>query len=343
MADLAIVIPAYKEMFLNKTLLSIANQTCKDFTLYIGNDSSPSDLKLLVSQYQDRINIVYKQFDENLGGKDLVAQWERCIDLVGNENWIWLFSDDDMMDPECVVNFYNTLNRYPDFDLFHFNVVHINEAKNIFTELPEYPEVLTSEEFLERSLNGSYSFVVEYIFRKSHFYDLGRFQHFDLAWFSDIATWIKLGKKTGIRSIEDSKVYFRTSLFNITPNNWDKDILKRKFYAHIEYINWIYSQLEQNKINLKSNKLRNQLEKWFFNTLKTKIEYISFELLTDIISQFYDKSTQRSQTNWKIGFYYVIKIFSFIKELLKKVLFWNYFKLLRSKFTGFLSSTPGIA
>ena len=41
MAELAIVIPAYKIMYFDQALSSIANQTCKDFTLYIGDDSSP--------------------------------------------------------------------------------------------------------------------------------------------------------------------------------------------------------------------------------------------------------------------------------------------------------------
>lgn len=86
MSELAIVIPAYKDMYFDKTLLSIANQTCKEFTVYIGNDASPHDLKSIVNLYKDQIDIVYKNFDENIGGKDLVAQWERCIDLVGDEN-----------------------------------------------------------------------------------------------------------------------------------------------------------------------------------------------------------------------------------------------------------------
>jgi glycosyltransferase involved in cell wall biosynthesis len=102
MSKLAIVIPAYKRMFFNKALSSIAKQTNKNFTLYIGDDCSPDNLYSVVQQFENIIDIVYKRFDDNLGARDLVAQWERCIDLVGDEKWIWLFSDDDMMDPTCV-------------------------------------------------------------------------------------------------------------------------------------------------------------------------------------------------------------------------------------------------
>ena len=51
MKQLAIIIPAYKETFLRKALESIASQTCKDFTLYIGDDCSPNDLKSIVSDF----------------------------------------------------------------------------------------------------------------------------------------------------------------------------------------------------------------------------------------------------------------------------------------------------
>lgn len=96
--NLAIVIPAYKSTFLAAALDSIAVQTCQDFTLYIGDDNRPNHLGAIVDRYRDRINLVYHRFDTNLGGKDLVAQWERCIDMSQGEEWIWLFSDDDVME-----------------------------------------------------------------------------------------------------------------------------------------------------------------------------------------------------------------------------------------------------
>lgn len=70
---LAIIIPAYKSKFLSEALDSIAAQTCKNFTLYIGDDCSPNNIKEIVEQYNDKINIVYQRFNSNLGSKDLVA------------------------------------------------------------------------------------------------------------------------------------------------------------------------------------------------------------------------------------------------------------------------------
>jgi len=264
MSSLAIVIPAYKVIYFDQALSSNANQTCKDFTLYIGNDNSPFDLKALVDSYENRIHIVYKHFNENLGGKDLVAHWERCLDLIGDEKWIWSFSDDNTMDPTCVENFYDTMHRFPDFNIFHFNVRHIDEANQIVGDFFCFPEFLSIEELLKLKLEGSiYSMVAEYIFRKSHFLNKGRFQKFDLAWGSDDATWIKLGGEKGIRNIDSAKVYWRESPFNISPNFRDQNILCRKLYAQIEFADWICQQAKQNEIRIGISSLKKQLTVWF--------------------------------------------------------------------------------
>ena len=76
---IAIVIPAYKCRFLRQTLDSIVVQTCRSFTVYIGDDASPQNLKEIVSDYADKMNIVYRRFDTNLGGVDLPGHWDRCI------------------------------------------------------------------------------------------------------------------------------------------------------------------------------------------------------------------------------------------------------------------------
>ena len=99
---MAIVIPAYKGRFLKETLDSIAVQAHKDeFVLYIGDDASPERLDKIVESYQNKVNLVYHRFSENMGGKDLVAHWERCIQLSA-EPFIWLFSDDDLMPADGV-------------------------------------------------------------------------------------------------------------------------------------------------------------------------------------------------------------------------------------------------
>ena len=107
---LAIVIPAYKAKYLREALQAIAAQTDQRFQVYLGDDCSPEPVAEVVREFSHSMRIVYHRFDDNLGGKSLVQQWERCLRLT-REPWIWLFSDDDFMDSHCVAAFYSEWER----------------------------------------------------------------------------------------------------------------------------------------------------------------------------------------------------------------------------------------
>src|ERR1035437_7012722 len=147
---LAIIIPAYKIEFFKESIESIANQTCKDFTLYIGDDASPSDFNEIINAYKDKINIIYRRFEKNLGGKDLVAHWNRCIDMIQNEEWIWLFSDDDLMEYNCVELFYTHINKFKEDSLLHFNLHVINEKNTEIYKTKKFESHYSAAEFFSK-------------------------------------------------------------------------------------------------------------------------------------------------------------------------------------------------
>lgn len=238
--NLAIVIPAYKSTFLSEALDSIAAQTCMDFTLYIGDDCSPNNLKEIVDRYRDQIRLVYKRFDTNLGGKNLVAQWERCIDMIQDEQWLWLFSDDDLMEPKCVEEFYNTIRNNTHAGLIHFNIKRLDDATGKISSLPLFPKFCTPKYYLDEKLKGHLiSFVVEFIVRRDIFLAEGRFQNFDLAWGSDFISWVKFADAAGgIETCNNVCVIWRKSNENISPNK-SLPIMIRKIYSLIENASWI--------------------------------------------------------------------------------------------------------
>lgn len=254
MNQLAIIIPAYKETFLDRALRSIALQTCHDFTVYIGDDASPHNIKSIVEEYEQKINIVYHRFEENLGGKDLVGQWERCIALSKDEPWIWLFSDDDEMEPKCVERFYSEIETDENYDLYHFNVDIIDENGGLFARRQPFPDWLCSKEFIVEKLKGNIaSYVVEYIFSRKCYEKCGGFQKYDLAWGSDDATWIKFGLDKGIKTIDGAKVKWRHSGLNISPSNNDKPLVERKVEAdlvHITYMNELWPHTKLHNLQL---------------------------------------------------------------------------------------------
>lgn len=238
---LAIIIPAYKDVFLDKTLDSLSKQTCSDFTVYIGDDCSPYGLFAIVERYLDILNIVYHKFDENIGGKSLIGQWARCLGMIGQEEYFCLFSDDDLMSAKCVEKFYYSLEHNPAFDVYHFNIDIIDRVGTLIRECPLYPPVISSSDFF--SLLYSYQIdarMPEFIFRTEHFFVQGGFVDFDLAYRSDNAIVMQAAAARGICTVQDAKVKWRDSGLNISSTP-DVGIVKRKAMATIDFFNWIQS------------------------------------------------------------------------------------------------------
>ncbi|OOQ57093.1 glycosyltransferase family 2 protein [Mucilaginibacter pedocola] len=249
-SNLAIVIPAYKADFFRATLQSLANQTCTDFTVYIGDDNSPYNLTAIVDEFRAGLNIVYQKFDKNMGGTNLVGQWNRCMDMAGDEEWIWFFSDDDTMTENCVEQFYAAAAQFPEKKIFHFDVNIINEQGDVINRTRPFPETIDVVNFhLGRWKSQLNTYVVEYIFSKEFFDKNGGFQEFDYAWHTDEATWTKLGHPAGITTIKNAFVNWRKSGVNITPNNADATIVNGKLRADMNYAEWVSAFYKQHGLS----------------------------------------------------------------------------------------------
>ena len=235
---LAIVIPAYKSSFFDETLRSLASQTCKDFTVYVGDDASPNDLKIICERWSGMIDLRYHRFEQNLGATDLVGQWTRCMAL-SSEPWLWLFSDDDLLDTECVAAFYTQLDSNEvKHDLYHFNVDVIDGAGVLIKEASPFPSVLSAPEFAQRRFTHELSsFAPDYVFSRDTFLAKGGFQAFPRAWCSDDATWIKLAGESGICTIIGPKVKWRLSGQNISSIHTHDRF--EKLEAAIQYLEWL--------------------------------------------------------------------------------------------------------
>ena len=121
MPALAIVIPAYKPDFFRAALASIADQTDRRFSVYVGDDCGPPSIAQTCASYSGQgFDLTYHRYDRNLGRESLTAHWNRCIAL-STEPWVWLFADDDVMAPDCVASFYRELERGIPADVLRFD------------------------------------------------------------------------------------------------------------------------------------------------------------------------------------------------------------------------------
>lgn len=281
---LAIVIPAYKGNFLRETLLSMKTQTHKGFNLYIGDDNSPEDLWDIVKDFTDNLNIKYKKFETNLGGKDLVAHWNRCVDMVEAEEWVWLFSDDDLLESNCVSAFFDFINQNIEAEVVHFPIKVIDNQGAIITNFGNsnpFPHKLSSTEFYKEKLKGRIqSFVVEYIFKKSLYEREGGLVNFDLAWCADDATWIKFASKTGIYTISGAAVKWRYSGINISSITTNQGVFYRKIESKIAFLNWASNFFNERGLTHSLDDF--SLIKWFTLELKenNKINILMRTFLT---------------------------------------------------------------
>ncbi len=242
--ELAIIIPAFRKRFLRQSLQSLANQTNKNFNLYIGDDGSPENLREIVDEFTSTLSIKYTRFDNNIGAKNLVNQWTRCVDLIKDERWFWLFSDDDLADKNCVEEFYQTIkndNEY--FDVYRFNTRVIDLDNNIIGE--------NQSPFIEDAFDMTIQILLmkrghcmpDHIFRKRKYDEIG-FVFSNFAQASDWATSINFASEKGICSIKNGKISWRYGE-NISSKAYINN--HEKVIGHLQSLNWILNHFK-NKI-----------------------------------------------------------------------------------------------
>lgn len=234
---LAIVIPAYKGKYLEQTLSSIAQQNNQNFNLYLGDDASPDNLKTIVAPFEKKLSLQYHNFKTNLGSVSLVKHWERCISLSGNEPYIWLFSDDDLMPPDAVERFYQILEKVRG-DVYRYGLELIDSANAIIASNSGTPEKESGLDFIIRRLKrATHSAMVEFIFSRDIYDKSEGFIEFPLAWGSDTATMAKFSEESGITRINGTPVQWRTGDgYNISSSI---KLNQQKLEAQDQFIRWV--------------------------------------------------------------------------------------------------------
>ncbi len=245
---LAIIVPAYKAKYLRAALQSIASQTDQRFNLYVCDDCSPEDLETIYrTTFVGSSNSNYFRFPENLGGKSLVAHWNRCVERTRGEPWLWLFSDDDLMDPDCVASFHRQ-RELLESDLYRFDTLTIDGRDNVISINPPHPLLESTLAFAYHRISFQRnSFAVEYVFSREAFLREGGFIPFPVAWCSDDASWIAFGGDRPIIAIAGARVKWRSSDINISGsarrNTMDK------IEALILYSDWLERHAEKMAAN----------------------------------------------------------------------------------------------
>ena len=264
---LAIIIPYYKLTFFEATLASLAAQTCQDFKAYIGDDASPEDPSNLIEKYKGQFDFVYHRFDENLGGTSLTKQWERCIALSGNEEWLMILGDDDVLGENVVKEFYDNLPKISQRgnNVIRYATQIIDGNGELISDIYTHPKLEKATDSFWRKFTGeTRSSLSEYIFSRLSYEKFG-FKNYPLAWHSDDMAWLEFSNFKNIYSINSAKVFVRITDLSISGK---KDNVKLKQKATFNF----YYYLIMFKLNyfnpFQRIELFKQINKFYINDKK---------------------------------------------------------------------------
>ncbi len=245
--ELAIVIPFYKKTFFEQTLQSLAAQTDKRFRVYIGNDASPEPIDDLLATYQQVLPISYKKFDNNLGGTDLVAQWERCLQLMHNdEKWVMILGDDDYLSPNAVATFYQHQAGIVQAASYvvRLKSVVVDEHNHVLSTKNEVPTLYSAiDAFFDKFQKEGRSSLSEHIFNVAQLRATG-FRHYPLAWHSDDMAILEVAAWKHIYYLPQASCYVRISAQSLSgsTNNLAKKhqataLFFKDILQHIKHFN----------------------------------------------------------------------------------------------------------
>lgn len=299
---LAIIIPYYKLSFFSATLDSLANQSDKRFNVYIGDDASRESCKALLEDYNEKFNFKYHRFETNLGGTSLTQQWERCIALSNNEEWLMVLGDDDVLDNNVVEEFYKLIEKNAfDISLIRFNhriIDEYGELKSIDFQCKPYEN---TQDFLNKLLSMRETITAsEFIFSREVYIKNNGFVDFPLAWFSDYATWLLFSKSNGIYQIQNASVYWRLSKMNISSKS--QDILEielkiRSLFLFMSFLQSFFNVEKQQQLAFAQEHLNGLLNNvTFYNALrvlKKSLFQFKFKYTELIILRYCLKKVQR--------------------------------------------------
>ena len=234
MASLSFILPAWKARDLKEAVGSLIAQTCPDWELVVVDDCSPEPLGEIVARFDDP-RIRYIRNEKNLGGENLVRQWNHCISFATGD-YIVLAADDDRYKPTFCEECLRLAEKYPQVDLIHASVEQIDENGNHLDDDNILPEFTNKYEYLNWWVTGrSFTCVGNFAFRRTALMGMGGFIDFPCAFGSDIATPIALSVN-GVANTQDMLFCFRQSEQHLSA---DTSRFKEKLAAISQLSEWL--------------------------------------------------------------------------------------------------------
>ncbi len=251
---ISFVLPAYKAKFLDLAIESILTQSYPNIELIIVDDNSPENLFEIVSRYNDP-RIKYYKNEVNIGGKDLVAQWNKCISYAEGE-YLVLAADDDIYEPDFTLSCVKLIQKYPEVDLIRSRISLINDAGDLLEIDGILPELCSQMEYVYGwARNVPFVCIGNYMF-KTKVIQEEKFDKLPFAFGTDTISTAKMARN-GLANTSEMLFKFRISDIHLSSD-------KTKYIPKIEAITKLYCMMRD--IQYKAPK--NELEQLCLNKIQ---------------------------------------------------------------------------
>lgn len=210
----SILIPSYKKIFFHEALASVINQTYLNWEIIVIDDCSPEDLKSVVDSIGDK-RILYIRNKENIGARNVVDNWNKCLSYASGE-YVLCMGDDDKLTSDCLNNCRNYIAKNTNISVFHLQTLLINEESEIVDVQEGRPawESVYSATF--NKLKGRLQYIGDWLFKTDSLKKCGGFYNLPYAWYSDDITPIIVGRDYGIINIPEFGFQYRVSSHTIS-------------------------------------------------------------------------------------------------------------------------------
>lgn len=214
---ISFIMPAFKGMYLAQALESILKQSSDDWELVVVDDCSPDDIEGIVRSFNDD-RIRYYRNAENIGGRDLVRQWNHCLQYASGD-WVVLAGDDDLYLPEFAQTVAALAARYPQVKLIRSRVEQIDgEGRHLWDDatLPEY---LDKMEYFKAWMDARiFDCIGNFAFRRDALTAIGGFVNLPCAFGTDIITPVLLSSE-GAANTDGMLFRFRQSDIHLSSDS----------------------------------------------------------------------------------------------------------------------------
>ncbi|ELW9442556.1 glycosyltransferase family 2 protein [Pluralibacter gergoviae] len=236
----SIGIPAYKAKYLYDCILSIINQTYVNFELIIVNDASPEDLDSIVRRFNDE-RIIYTRNEKNYGAEEVIGNWNKCLSFATGDYFL-LMGDDDTLDKQYLQEFYNTILKYPELNIFHCRSKIIDENSVTISLTQSWPQHESLLDNMWHRLNEfRQQFISDFIYKRKFLVENGGFFYNKLAWASDDITAYQAMRDNGIIHINKPLLNYRRSPITISSSG----SVELKLKAIVNEYDWYANFLSQ--------------------------------------------------------------------------------------------------